>query len=88
MLVAIVPSCFHHSAAGKPLVLEEFGFPRDGGSLNPNATTRGRDMMYSAVFKVRCVCVYHFTAGYLSELRQQRRLERASAAATAAEPQD
>lgn len=43
---------FRH-LAGKPLLLEEFGFPRDGGSLNPNATTTGRDMMYAAIFKAR-----------------------------------
>lgn len=38
-------------AAGKPLVMEEFGFARDGGSLSPNATTSARDAMYAALFK-------------------------------------
>ena len=28
---------------GKPLVIEEFGYPRDGYSYSPEATTRSRD---------------------------------------------
>ncbi len=36
---------------GKPIVLEEFGIPRDGHSFNPAATTRYRDRYFSAVFE-------------------------------------
>jgi mannan endo-1,4-beta-mannosidase len=43
----------HHarqaSALGKPLVLEEFGLARDGGSLDPTATTTQRDAFFAAV---------------------------------------
>jgi len=34
---------------GKPLVFEEFGFPRDGGSYDPAATTRWKDLFYRLV---------------------------------------
>ncbi|TKD11826.1 glycoside hydrolase 5 family protein [Polyangium fumosum] len=37
---------------GKPLVVEEFGFPRDAGSHDPGATTTARDRYYRAVFDV------------------------------------
>lgn len=39
---------------GKPLVLEEFGFPRDGGSCDPNAPTTRRDMFYRRIFQEVC----------------------------------
>ena len=35
---------------GKPLVCEEFGFPRDGFSPSREASTQGRDTYYSFVF--------------------------------------
>ena len=35
------------AAAGRPVVLEEFGFPRDGGSLSPAAPTSGRDAFFA-----------------------------------------
>lgn len=35
---------------GKPLVVEEFGFPRDGFSFDPEAATTGRDLIYKTVF--------------------------------------
>lgn len=35
----------------KPLVLEEFGLPRDMQSFDPQATTSSRDQYYDAVFK-------------------------------------
>ncbi|WP_170319540.1 glycoside hydrolase 5 family protein [Polyangium spumosum] len=37
---------------GKPLVVEEFGFPRDRGRHDPDATTTARDRYYRAVFEV------------------------------------
>ena len=37
-------------AAGKPLVLEEFGYPRDGFQFEPGSSTQGRDEFYSYVF--------------------------------------
>jgi mannan endo-1,4-beta-mannosidase len=37
---------------GKPLVLEEFGLPRDGHSFDPAAPTTLRDNLYSKVFNV------------------------------------
>ena len=36
---------------GKPLVLEEFGFPRDGGSYDPAATTTRRDAYYAFILR-------------------------------------
>jgi mannan endo-1,4-beta-mannosidase len=36
---------------GKPLVIEEFGFPRDGHSFSPLATTKNRDKYYSVIFQ-------------------------------------
>lgn len=38
-------------AAGKPLVMEEFGFPRDHMSTVPGSPTTARDAFYSHVFK-------------------------------------
>jgi mannan endo-1,4-beta-mannosidase len=37
---------------GKPIVLEEFGMNRDGGSFAPDASTTVRDRYYRAVFDV------------------------------------
>ncbi|HEX7317274.1 MAG TPA: DUF4126 family protein [Pyrinomonadaceae bacterium] len=37
---------------GKPLVLEEFGLPRDGHSFDPAAPTTLRDRLYAEVFNV------------------------------------
>lgn len=39
-------------AAGKPLVLEEFGYPRDSMSYAPGSPTTGRDAFYSRVFNL------------------------------------
>ena len=38
-------------ALGKPLVLEEFGWPRDGASLKPESSTRSRDRFFQFVFE-------------------------------------
>lgn len=38
-------------ALGKPLVLEEFGLPRDGASLQPGSPTTFRDRFYAALFE-------------------------------------
>lgn len=35
---------------GKPLVLEEFGFPRDGGSFDPTSTTTFRDRYFAELY--------------------------------------
>lgn len=35
---------------GKPVVIEEFGYPRDGFDYRNSATTAGRDAYYEAVF--------------------------------------
>lgn len=43
----------HHarlSPAGKPIVLEEFGYPRDGMATAPGSPVTGRDSYYSHVF--------------------------------------
>jgi mannan endo-1,4-beta-mannosidase len=37
---------------GKPIVLEEFGINRDGGSFEPTATTVYRDRFYQAIFQL------------------------------------
>ena len=37
---------------GKPLVMEEFGYPRDGFKFSTKATTRGRDEYYRYVFSL------------------------------------
>lgn len=37
---------------GKPLVLEEFGYPRDGYVFTPGSETVGRDKFYEYVFKL------------------------------------
>jgi len=36
----------------KPLVMEEFGYPRDGFSFSPSSTTNGRDGYYRYVFSL------------------------------------
>ncbi|RYD50101.1 MAG: mannanase [Sphingomonadales bacterium] len=35
---------------GKPLVIEEFGYPRDGGSYDPKTSTRFRDEYYRVIY--------------------------------------
>ena len=37
------------SLLGKPLVIEEFGYPRDGGSFDPGTTTIMRDRYYRLI---------------------------------------
>lgn len=37
---------------GKPLVLEEFGYPRDGFSFSKQSTTKGRDEFYGFIFNL------------------------------------
>jgi mannan endo-1,4-beta-mannosidase len=37
---------------GKPLVVEEFGFPRDGGSFDPGSTTTYKDKFYSLIYEL------------------------------------
>lgn len=37
---------------GKPLVVEEFGFPRDGGSFDAAATTQYRDRFYALIYRL------------------------------------
>lgn len=36
----------------KPLVLEEFGYPRDGHSFSPTSSTKARDSFYAYVFRL------------------------------------
>ncbi len=40
------------SKLGKPLVIEEFGLPRDGHSFSPTSETRFRDAYYRAIFSI------------------------------------
>lgn len=35
---------------GKPLVIEEFGFPRDGGGYDPDSTTLWKDRFYRLIY--------------------------------------
>ncbi|MEO7278250.1 MAG: mannanase [Sphingomicrobium sp.] len=35
---------------GKPLVIEEFGMPRDGGSFDPSSTTEFKDRFYRLIY--------------------------------------
>jgi mannan endo-1,4-beta-mannosidase len=35
---------------GKPLVFEEFGFPRDGGRFDPGSPTRFKDRFYRLIY--------------------------------------
>ncbi|MBV9528854.1 cellulase family glycosylhydrolase [Sphingomonas sp.] len=37
---------------GKPLVIEEFGFPRDAGSYEPAATTAYKDRFYALIYEL------------------------------------
>ncbi|MGZ2411075.1 mannan endo-1,4-beta-mannosidase [Sphingomonas sp. F9_3S_D5_B_2] len=37
---------------GKPLVIEEFGFPRDGGSYDPSASTTYKDRFYGLIYEL------------------------------------
>lgn len=38
--------------AGRPLVLEEFGYPRDNMGLAPGSPVKGRDAFYSYIFRL------------------------------------
>jgi mannan endo-1,4-beta-mannosidase len=40
------------SAAGRPIVLEEFGYPRDRFVFTPGSPTQGRDAYYRYVFSI------------------------------------
>ncbi len=40
------------SKAGRPVVLEEFGYPRDRFLFTPGSSTRGRDTYYQYVFSI------------------------------------
>ena len=40
------------SAAGRPMVLEEFGYPRDRFLFTPGSPTKGRDAYYKYVFAI------------------------------------
>jgi mannan endo-1,4-beta-mannosidase len=42
------------SRYGKPLVMEEFGYPRDGFMFAKDTPTTGRDSYYEAVFSLIC----------------------------------
>lgn len=35
---------------GKPLVIEEFGYPRDGGGYDPESATRYKDLYYKLIY--------------------------------------
>jgi mannan endo-1,4-beta-mannosidase len=48
----ITPHYERMKAAGKPLVLEEFGYPRDNFSFTPGTPTTGRDAFYEYVFSL------------------------------------
>ena len=37
---------------GKPLVIEEFGFPRDGGSFDPGTPTTYKDKFYALIYEL------------------------------------
>ena len=39
------------STLGKPMILEEFGLARDGGSYDPTSTTEYRDLFFAAMFE-------------------------------------
>jgi mannan endo-1,4-beta-mannosidase len=39
-----------NNGTGKPLLLEEFGFPRDGGSFDPSSPTTFRDQYFQEVY--------------------------------------
>ncbi len=44
---------------GKPLVLEEFGLARDGGSYDPASATTYRDLFYEAMFEEVYASAYY-----------------------------
>ena len=48
----IMPHSEKARRMGKPLVLEEFGYPRDGFSFSRDATTLGRDRFYDYIFSL------------------------------------
>ncbi|HSY22903.1 MAG TPA: hypothetical protein VK841_12345 [Polyangiaceae bacterium] len=51
---------------GKPIILEEFGFPRDGGRYDPASTSGLRDRYFAAVYRLmRTLCEEGPTAGIL-----------------------
>ena len=47
----------------KPIVIEEFGFPRDGFSTSKTSTTNGRNKYYDYVFSVVLNPSYPLLAG-------------------------
>ncbi|MCD8385270.1 MAG: cellulase family glycosylhydrolase [Bacteroidales bacterium] len=42
----------HADRTNKPLVLEEFGYPRDGMAYQPGTSTFGRDRFYREIFRM------------------------------------
>ncbi len=48
----IMPHASIMKKAGKPLVLEEFGYPRDGMAIAPGTPTEGRDRFYRYIFSL------------------------------------
>lgn len=50
----IMPHKVLMDSIGKPLVLEEFGYPRDGFSFSKDSSTHGRDLFYQYIFNLIC----------------------------------
>ena len=48
----ILPHYYSMRKVGKPLVMEEFGYPRDGFVFTPGSSTVGRDLFYQYVFSL------------------------------------
>jgi len=48
----IMPHKAMMDSIGKPLVLEEFGYPRDGFQFAPGSPTTGRDKFYEYIFSL------------------------------------
>jgi mannan endo-1,4-beta-mannosidase len=46
----IVDNATRAAKLGKPLLLEEFGFPRDGGSFDPDSPTTLRDRFFQEIY--------------------------------------
>lgn len=46
----ILQHCERAAAMGKPVVIEEFGYPRDGFLFAPGTPTAGRDAFYEHIF--------------------------------------
>ncbi|MBR0551340.1 glycoside hydrolase 5 family protein [Stakelama marina] len=46
----IARSCDLAQSIGKPLVFEEFGYPRDGGGYDPAGSTRYKDAYYARIY--------------------------------------